>query len=30
VSDLLLIALVVHDWRTRGRVHRVWIAGLAR
>jgi hypothetical protein len=27
VSDLLLIALVVHDWRTRGRVHRVYVLG---
>jgi hypothetical protein len=27
VSDLLLLALVVHDWRARGRVHPVYVVG---
>jgi hypothetical protein len=29
VADLLLIPGMIHDWRTRGRVHPVyWIAGV--
>jgi len=27
VSDLLLLAAVVHDWRTRGRPHHVYVWG---
>lgn len=27
VSDLLLVVAIVHDWRTRGRPHRVYVIG---
>lgn len=27
VVDLLIVAAVVHDWRTRGRPHRVYLVG---
>lgn len=27
LPDLLIVAGMVYDWRTRGRVHRVWIWG---
>ena len=27
--QLLLVVGMVHDWRTRGRVHPAWIVGLA-
>ncbi|MDD3837162.1 MAG: hypothetical protein PHG43_04920 [Phenylobacterium sp.] len=27
VADLLVVAAVTYDWRTRGRPHPVWIVG---
>jgi len=27
IPDLIILAGIVYDWRTRGRVHRVWIWG---
>ena len=27
LTDLLLVAAIVHDWRTRGRPHPVYLAG---
>lgn len=29
ILELLIIAGAVHDWRTRGRPHRVWVIGAA-
>lgn len=29
ILELLVVAGMVHDWRTRGRPHRVWVIGLA-
>ncbi len=29
ILELLIVAGMVHDWRTRGRPHRVWLIGLA-
>ena len=28
VVDLLIVAAIVYDWRTRGRPHRVYLIGL--
>jgi hypothetical protein len=29
ISDLLVVAGAVHDWRTRGRVHPAYLVGAA-